>query len=590
MIWLVPLLIVATSIAAAVLCGRYLAWVFDGRYRPWPWLRRVEGIVDTGPQRWKQYAIALLSFNVVMFGFSFVVLALQGLLPFNPDHKGQLAPTTILHTTISFFGNNSLQHYAGEQHLSYFSQLVAIVWNMFVGGATSLCALTAVIRGLRGDRHLGNFYLDLWRGVAYVLLPLSVVTGVILIAAGTPMTFGGTQAITTLEGGEQFLARGPVAALVPIKNLASVGGGFFGTNTAHPFEGPNASSNFLQAISILLLPCAVIFMFGHMIQRPREARTLLIVVVLLFLGMISWTVYWEAIQESPSPQGRPEWTKGREGIDLPAVVALPVDQAPGGNLEGKELRFTLAASAAYAATTTAVACGSVDCMHDSLNAPASLAPLCGMWLNCVFGGKGVGLLNLLIFLIVAVFLTGLMVGRTPEYLGRKVEAREMKLAMLACLIHPILILAPTGLFAATPWGSEAAGNPGPHGLTEVLYEFSSASSGNGSSMQGLGNTWGLNDPALNRNRPAPYSPHWDIATALVILFSRFVPILAAMALAASLGAKVSTTPTIGTLRTDTVTFSLVLLVVILLLGALVFLPAAVLGPVAEHYGPVPFGG
>jgi K+-transporting ATPase ATPase A chain len=259
-----------------------------------------------------------------------------------------------------------------------------------------------------------------------------------------------------------------------------------------------------------------------------------------------------------------------------------------GNLEGKELRFGTSAGATFSAVTTAVTCGSVNCMHDSLNSLAGLTPFTGMWLNCVFGGKGVGLINLLVYLIVGVFLAGLMVGRTPEYLGKKVEAREMKLAMLALLVHPILILGPTGLFASQDWGTKATNNPGAHGFSEILYEFSSASANNGSGFEGLQDTWGLNE-VDEKSPPAPYSPSWDIATGLVMLFGRFVPIIAPLALAGSLATKKPTPFTVGTLRTDTITFGFVLLGTILLVGSLLFLPAAVLGPVAEHLGPIPFG-
>jgi K+-transporting ATPase ATPase A chain len=257
-----------------------------------------------------------------------------------------------------------------------------------------------------------------------------------------------------------------------------------------------------------------------------------------------------------------------------------------GNLEGKELRFGTSAGATFSAVTTAVTCGSVNCMHDSLNPLAGITPLTGMWLNCVFGGKGVGVINMLIFLIIGVFLAGLMVGRTPEYLGKKVEAREMKLAMLAFLIHPIMVLAPTGLFAATDWGTKSTNNPGAHGFSEILYEFSSSSANNGSGFEGLNDTYGFN----NNENPAPYAVHWDIACGLVMLISRFIPIIAPLALAGSLAAKKPTPFTAGTLRTDTVTFGCVLLGTVLLLGALTFLPAAVLGPVAEYFGPIPFGG
>jgi K+-transporting ATPase ATPase A chain len=587
--WLFPVLVLATSLLVSIPVGRWLARVFDGPPPDVPLLRWLEARLDTGPQNARQYLVALLSFNTLLFAAGFVTLALQPVLPLNPDHKVMLAPTTILHTTVSFFTNNSLQHYAGEQHLSYFSQLTAIVGSMFAGGAVSMCALLAVIRGFRGDAHLGNFYLDMWRALAYVLFPAALLAGGLQLAAGTPMTFRGAETAGTVDASAQKLARGPVAALVPIKNLASVGGGFFGANSAHPFENTGAATNFLQCVCILLLPCGVIVLYGTMLRRMRHAVVLYAVMLALFTGLTAATVSADSAVPNPATQGLPR-TEARDGVDSRGQPALPVEASAYGNLEGKELRFGARGSSTFAAVTTAVACGSVDCMHDSLNPLAGLPLLTGMWLNCVFGGKGVGLLNFLVFVVVAVFLTGLMVGRTPEYLGKKVEAREMKLAMLAFLIHPFLILVPTALFAVTPCGRDATSNPGAHGLTQILYEFSSSSAGNGSGFEGLADTWGFNDPGKNPNPPASTSPAWDIATSLVMLLSRFVPIIAAVTLAGSLARKASSPFTVGTLRTDTVTFGVVLLGVILLLGALVFLPAAALGPLAEHYGPIPFGG
>jgi potassium-transporting ATPase potassium-binding subunit len=585
-VWLLPLLIVATTVVLSVPVGLYLAWVMDGRYRAPAPLRWLEGRLDTGPQNWKQYALALVLFNTVMFVFGFLVLALQPLLPLNPDGKGMLAPSTIFNTTTSFLTNTNLQHIAGEQHLSYGSQILFVVWNMFVSAAVGFCALTAVIRGLRGDPHMGNYYVDMWRAVIYVFLPGCLLTGVLLLAAGIPMTFHGAEPAALLDAGAadkdeggapkpQLIARGPVGAVLPIKHLGTNGGGFFGANSAHPFENPSGWSNFVECVSILIFPFSLVVMFGRMLRQMRHAAVVYGVMLLMFAGMIGWAVRFDTLQPNPA------FTSG---------VGLPVDQVAWGNLEGKELRFGASAGATYSAVTTAVTCGSVNCMHDSLNPAAGLTPFTGMWLNCVFGGKGVGLINLLVYLIVGVFLSGLMVGRTPEYLGKKVEAREMKLAMLALLIHPIMILLPTGLFAATDWGAKATNNPGAHGFSEVLYEFSSASANNGSGFEGLADTWGLNDPAANVNPPAPYSPYWDVATGLVMLLSRLVPIIAPLALAASLAAKKPTPFTAGTLRTDTFTFGFVILGTIILVGALLFMPAAVLGPVAEHLGPIPFGG
>jgi K+-transporting ATPase ATPase A chain len=584
--------------------GGYLAWIIDGSTAPPRWLAWIERRLDTGPQSWKQYAIALLLFNTVMFVFSYVMLSLQPVLPLNADHKGMLAPTTIFNTAASFITNTNLQDYSGEQHLSIFSQLTVILWNMFVSAAVGFCTLVAMIRGLRGDPHMGNFYVDLWRVVAYVFVPFSFVASILYIAAGTPMTFTDFAEVTTIEGIVQRIAMGPVAALMSIKHLGTNGGGFFGANSAHPFENPNAWSNWLTCVCIQLFPMSLVVMFGRMIGNMRHAAIVYGVMTAMYVTMIGWAIYWDTLQPNPGliAQAALEKAPGEsyqvEVIDqggtltqrplkVAAVAGLPVDQRLG-NLEGKELRFGTAAGATFAAVTTAITCGSVNCMHDSLNPLAGLTPMTGMWLNCVFGGKGVGLVNMLVYLIVGVFLSGLMVGRTPEYLGKKVEAREMKLAMLALLVHPIMVLGPTGLFAALDWGQKATSNPGAHGFSEVLYQFSSASANNGSGFEGLADTWGFNDKDANASPPAPYSPHWDIATGLVMLLSRFIPIIAPLALAGGLARKKPTPFTVGTLRTDTITFGFVLLGTVILIGALLFLPAAVLGPVAEHLGPMPF--
>ena len=314
-----------------------------------------------------------------------------------------------------------------------------------------------------------------------------------------------------------------------------------------------------------LFPFSLVLMFGRMLRQRRHAWVIFSVMMGMFLCLIGWAIYWDTLEPNPG------------------LAGLPVEQHLG-NLEGKELRFGTSAGATFAAGTTCIACGSVNCAHDSLNPLAGLTPMTGMWLNCIYGGKGVGMINLLLYLIVGVFIAGLMVGRTPEYLGKKVEAREMKLAMLALLVHPIMILLPTGIFAATDWGMKSTNNPGPHGFSEMLYEFSSASANNGSEFGGLNTGWGLND----NSSPAPYSRPWDIATGLVMLISRFIPVIAPMALAASLAKKKPTPFTVGTMRTDTVTFGFLLFGTIILVGALLFLPAAVLGPVAEHLGPIPF--
>lgn len=592
--WILPILVVGITLVLAVPLGRYLSWIMDGRYTPSSWLRRVEGLIDTGPQDWKRYAYSLLIFNTTAFLVGSAILATQPLHPafLNPDCKGMLSPSTIFNTACSFLTNTNLQHYAGEVHLSYGSQLFFVGWKQFVTPAIGLAALVAMIRGLRGDDQLGNYYLDVWRGTVYVMLPLSLAVALLLLPCGVPMTLEGTVQAGQEPG--QQIARGPVAALVAVKQLGTNGGGFFGTNSCHPFENPNAASNLLECVCIILLPFAVVGMFGRMIGNRKHALIVGGVMLGCLVTLMTWAVVTDAQCPNPAFLAQPHQEiriPGRqEVLQLPALPALPVDQTAVGNLEGKELRFGPGAGPTWATLTTCTSNGSVNCMHDSLNPLSGIAPFAGMMLNCNFGGVGVGFINMLVFLIVGVFLAGLMVGRTPEYLGKKVEAREMKLAMLALLVHPVLVLFPTGLFALTDWGTRSTNNPGAHGYAELLYEFTSASANNGSGFEGLADTFGFNDAKANPTEPAPFAPHWDIVCGLIMLLGRYIPIIAPLALAASLAGKKRTPFTAGTLRTDTLTFGFLLLGTILLVGALLFLPALVLGPIAEHFGPVPFGG
>ena len=601
--WFLPVLIVGATVLLSIPLGRYMARVLDrGGAR-----NAFERLIDTGPQDWKRYCLAMLGSNALMFLFGYLVLATQPWHPafLNPDGKGMLSPTTIFNTACSFLANTNLQHYSGEVHLTYGSQIFGILLKQMLTPAVGLAALLAVTRGLRGDKHLGNYNLDLWRGLVYVAVPLSLVVGAALVVEGVPMTFQGNVTVTTLEGVEQAIARGPVAAVVAIKQLGTNGGGFYGPNSTHPFENPTGLSNVIECASIIVIPMACVVMFGVMLRNRPHARVVYAVMLAFLVALIGWGIATDSMRPNPALADRAALV-GRDGkpfrvttadaagteeakdLAVPALVGLPVDQSTG-NLEGKELRFGTSAGPTWAAITTCTSNGSVNCMHDSLNPLAGLTPLTGMWLNCIFGGIGVGLINLLIYLVVAVFLAGLMVGRTPEYLGKKVEAREMKLAALALLAHPLLILVPTGLFAALDWGTAATNNPGPHGFSEILYEFTSSSANNGSGFEGLGDTYGFNDPKANPSTPAPYAPHWDVATGLVMLLARFIPIIAPIAFAASLAAKKPTPMTAGTLRTDTVTFGCVLFGTIVLVGALMFLPVAALGPVAAHLGPIPFG-
>ena len=603
--WLLPALLLAAAIVCSIPLSGYFAWLMDGKYRAPRVIKWFEDLVDTGPQDWKQYAIALVVFNIALFVFGFVVLCLQPLAPLNPRGLGSLAPSTIFNTVISFMTNTNLQHYSGDQHLSNFSQIFFILPNMFLSASVGFCALAAIIRAFRGEATVGNFFVDMWRVAIYIYLPVSLIFGVIFMQQGMPMTYASTEVATTLEPGsmglddkgqakQQTIVVGPVAAVIPIKMLGTNGGGFYGMNSAHPLENPTATSNFFTTLAMMLFPFALVLMYGRMLGRIRHSVVIYGVMLTMMIGLIAWVIYFDTLQPNPGLTAHagatyqianPSAPNGKIDVVSPQVAALPVDQHLG-NLEGKELRFGTSAGAAFAAITTDVTCGAINAEMDSLNPLAGLSPMIGMWVNCVFGGKGVGMINLLLFLIVGVFLAGQMVGRTPEYLGRKVGAREMKLAMIALLVHPILILGPTGLFAATGWGTTAESNPGAHGFSQIVYQYSSASANNGSAFDGLGVTYGLN---ANSN-PAPEAVPLDIGTGLVMLFSRYLPIIAPMAMAFSLGRKKVAPVTLGTMSDNTFTFGMLLLGTIAVVGALLFLPVAALGPLAEHLGPIPFGG
>ena len=524
-------------------------------------LMRLLGRSTPAKMGWKQYSFALLVFNAVLFAVSFAILYFQQYLPLNPDGKGSLAAlgfkdvagvqhdgadtAVIFNTVCSFVTNTNLQHYSGEQHLSYFSQLGGIVWLQFVTPACGLAAMLAVIRGLRGQRDMGDFFLDTIRSIVLVLLPASLFVSMLLIATGVPMTFEGAAKATTLEGGAQVIARGPVAALVAIKQLGTNGGGYFGPNSSHPYENPSAWSNIIEVSSIILIPMACIMMFGRMLKNQKHAMVIFgVMLVMLVVGTAI------AISSETKPNA--------------ATEGLPI--AVGSNMEGKEVRHGAVASATWGAITTATSNGSVNAMHDSFNPLGGLVPMALMMFNVDFSGIGAGFLNMMIYIVIAVFIAGLMVGRTPEYLGKKIEAREVKLAMVALLIHPLVICAGTAIFSATDWGPKSTANPGPHGFSEILYEFTSAAANNGSGFEGLGD-----------NVPA-----WNIATGIVLLLGRFPAILLPIALAGFLAEKKRVPETSGTLKTDDFTFGGMLLGTVLLVGALSFMPALVLGPVADH--------
>jgi len=548
----VPILAIGLAVVLAWPLGAYMHWAMDPAalsMRRQTYERtctRLLGRPAGEGQNWKQYVRSMLVFNLAMFLLVFVILTTQGWHPFNPEHRTALEPPLAFHTSASFTTNTDLQHYSGEQALSYLSQVLGAMWLQFVSAATGIAAVTALSRALAvGRTDLGNFYRDVWRATGMILLPLSAITALLLIANGVPMTLKGAAVATTLEGASQTIARGPVAAMIAIKQLGTNGGGYFGPNCAHPFENPTFWSNALSNVAILLVPMATVWMFGRITGRMRHAAVVFGVMFVLYFGFVCTAA---ALESSPTA----------------ALRGLPIAESM--NLEGKELRFGPTAGALWAVSTTATSNGSVNAMHDSLNPLTGIIPMAGMWLNVVFGGEGVGLINMFIFIIIAVFIAGLMVGRTPEYLTKKVEAKEMKLAAIALLAHPLFVLGGTAVFAATSWGLGTIHNPGSQGLSEIIYEFSSAAANNGSGFEGL----------------ADNTIPWNVATGVVMLFARFIPIIAPLAIAGSLACKKVTPESAGTFRVDTWTFGIVLLVVVLIVGALLFFPLAVLGPVAEH--------
>jgi K+-transporting ATPase ATPase A chain len=532
--------------------GRYMKWAMDAdpsepRAEQFTRLFQTFGGSITGKsQDWKAYMVAMLVFNVIMFVVSFGILALQQYLPLNPDGMGPIEGSLIFNTAASFTSNTNLQHYSGESTMSYLSQLSALMWLQFVSAATGVAALAALARGLAGRRDLGNFFVDVQRASFLVFLPVALVVATLMVLGGMPMTFEGAAKVMTLEGAEQIIARGPVAAFLAIKQLGTNGGGFFGPNSTHPFENPNFWTNALSMVSIILIPMACVWMFGRIVERLKHAAVVFGVMLALVLVNTTGAVTFETASTQ-------------------AFANLPIEQNVG-NLEGKEMRFGATSGPLWAVLTTSTSNGSVGAMHDSLNPMTGLFPMIGMWLNETFGGVGVGMINMFLYIVVGVFIAGMMVGRTPEYLGWRVESREVKLAILGLLAHGFFILLGTAIFAATPWGTVTLNNTGPHGFSEMLYEFSSASANNGSGFEGLGDN----------------TVPWNVATGIIMLLARFIPIILPLAIVGSLAAKQRSAESVGTLGVEDGTFATMLAATILIVGALTFFPAATLGPIVEH--------
>jgi K+-transporting ATPase ATPase A chain len=555
------LLMYGMVVALAIPLGRYIGKVFnyestwlDKLFNPLDQLFfKLSGIDPGKEMTWQQHLTALLTINVVWFILAMLVLTNMSWLPLNPDGNPDMSGDLAFNTAVSFVTNTNLQHYSGETGLSYFGQLILMLWQ-FISAATgiAICAVVFIAMKERTTDTLGNFYSLFVRSGTRILFPLALVVASLLAFNGTPMTLEGKDTITTLEGQEQHISRGPVAAFVAIKQLGTNGGGFYGPNSANPMENPNYFTNMVETISILLIPIAMVFAMGYVLRRRKLAITIFGVMTIGFLLLALPSIYLEM-------QGNT------------AISAMGIQQNRG-SMEGKEVRFGAAASAYWAISTTATSNGSVNAMHDSMTPLTGMFTMLGMMINSFYGGVGVGFLNFYIFIILAVFISGLMVGRTPELLGKKIEAKEMKIAMVIALLHPFLILVGTAISSYLYTGNptEYAGwlaNPGNHGFSEMLYEFTSSSANNGSGFEGLGDN----------------TPFWNIACGIVMLFARYLPIIGPVAIAGILAGKKYIPESNGTLKTDTSTFGLMVFAVIAIVAALSFFPALTLGPIAEYF-------
>jgi K+-transporting ATPase ATPase A chain len=570
--WLLPALYLGVLLALVKPVGTFMARVYSGdRTFLRPVLGPVErlfyraaGVNPGAEMDWKAYTLALLAFNALGLIVVYMLQRLQGSLPLNPQHLSAVTPDSAFNTAASFATNTNWQSYAGETTLSYLTQMLGLTVQNFVSAATGMAVLVALARGFarHSAQTIGSFWVDLTRGTLYILLPLALVLAVALVSQGVVQTLSPSQTVTltqpTVDANgqvvvQQVLAVGPAASQVAIKQLGTNGGGFFNANSAHPFENPTPWSNFLELLAILLLPAALCYTFGKLIGDTRQGWALLAAMMILFVLILGPAVW-------------------AEQHGNPALTALGVDQTasslqPGGNMEGKEIRFGITSSALWATATTAASNGSVNAMHDSLTPVGGLA---AMWLmqlgEVVFGGVGSGLYGMLAFVIVAVFIAGLMVGRTPEYLGKKIETYEMKMAALVILIPPILVLMGTALAVMLPAGRAAIFNPGPHGFSEALYAFSSAGNNNGSAFAGL----------------AANTAFYNVTLGLVMLAARYWLIIPILAIAGAVAAKKRVPASAGTLPTHTPLFVGWLIAVVIIVGALSFLPALALGPLAEQ--------
>ncbi|TIN30363.1 MAG: potassium-transporting ATPase subunit KdpA [Mesorhizobium sp.] len=510
-------------------------------------LYRICGTSEREEQHWTTYAVALLLFNLAGFMVLYVLQRLQGSLPYNPAGMTAVEPGLAFNTAASFMTNTNWQNYGGESTMSYLVQMAGLTVQNFVSAATGIAIAIALIRGFAraSGKSIGNFWVDMTRSTLYLLLPFCIVLTLVYVWLGMPQTLGAYVNATTLEGAQQTIAVGPVASQVAIKMLGTNGGGFFNANAAHPFENPDAISNLIQMVSIFAIGAALTNVFGRMIGNQRQGWAILAAMGVMFIAGVA-ICYWA------------------EAAGNPLVHALGID---GGNMEGKETRFGIALSALFAVITTAASCGAVNAMHGSFTALGGMIPIINMQLGeVIVGGVGAGLYGILMYIVVAVFVAGLMVGRTPEYLGKKIEAKEVKMAMLAILCLPLAMLIFTAIAVVLPTGVASMGNAGPHGFSEVLYAYTSAAANNGSAFGGLsGNT-----------------PWYNITIGIGMLMGRFLVIIPALAIAGSLVAKKTVPASAGTFPTDGPLFVGLLVGVILIVGGLTFFPALAVGPIIEH--------
>lgn len=545
------------TIALAIPLGKYIAKVyagdrtiFDPVFNPIERLfYKLTGIDPKVEMSWKQHMVALLSINMIWFLLGMLVLMGQGSLPLNPDQNPSMTADLAFNTVISFVVNCNLQHYSGETGVSYLGQYW-LMFLQFVSAGTGMAAAVTLFRAFRDKTatDLGNFYEYFIKSCTRILLPLSFVVAIILAFQGTPMTFEGKDTMVSLQGDTVEVSRGPAAAFVAIKHIGTNGGGFFGTNSAHPFENPTYLSNMVEMAAQMIVPFAMIFAFGYFIKRRKLSWMMFAVMTVGFLLL--------AIPNIKMEMG-----------GNPALTSMGIDQSLGA-MEGKEIRIGAATSGFWSIVTTVISTGSVNSMHDSSMPLSGMNELLAMMINSFYGGAGVGILNFFIFIILAVFISGLMVGRTPEFLGKKIEAREMKIAMIIALIHPFLILISAGLATAFPGqGASTLNNPGFHGFSEILYEYTSSSANNGSGFEGLGDN----------------TPWWNISTGIVLILSRFLPIIGPVAIAGLLAKKKFIPEGEGTLQTDTATFGILVFTVIIIVAALSFFPALTLGPISEYF-------